>query len=368
MANADLRALWDNLPDFVYGYTRGRVVPKDWGAFEIRDRPVIFFHAEKPIECQLSIGFFGGMPGVWWPGTLYPAIRDKKPIKIEKRLEWDLGIKQIPMGWQPKSKEPPEVANDHWFKRLRQVKSEEIFARYGLRRDNVDREKFVYYDGLFPHAKWVKITVEKDSVAVSNRAGHALFDVTVVDRRNEGKVRIGRLAQFDAGANLKNGVNAKTIDFAEVDTTRFVSEASDLLVKQLTVAGLNEDEAGSLVDLWKKEFFETPGLHVFYRLPQDEYDFLLPMKLSPKADSVVRVGLVFHGHLEPELPDRILELVKQLDSPRFAIRNAALKNLQQIGPAALVHLERLQKMGQSTEVQNSLEHLLKTWSAKKAFE
>ena len=36
-------------------------------------------------------------------------------------------------------------------------------------------------------------------------------------------------------------------------------------VRQLTAAGLYEDEASSLAELWKKELFGTTGLHVFYR-------------------------------------------------------------------------------------------------------
>jgi hypothetical protein len=363
MANADIKALWDGLPEFVYGYIRGRLLPRHWGAVEIRDRPVIFFHAAEPMLLSMKVDFPGGMPGVWWPGTVAPAVfGDQKPPAAAKSLSWDIGLIQAPQGWMPKTAGPPPVPKDHWFERLRQVKSDELFSRFGPGGHYVEREKFVYYDGLFPQAKWVKIGVEKDGISLTNRVKHAVFDVTVVDRRGDAKVRVGRVEKLDAGATSKN------IAFTEIDASRFASEASQTLSKQLVAAGLNDDEAASLVDLWKKEMFETPGLHVFYRLPQEEYERLLPMTLAPKPHAVVRVGLVFHGHSEPDLPERVLDLVKQLDSPRYAVRDAAQKKLVQMGPAALVHLQRLNTAAQTTEVQKSIDLLLKKWSAKAAFE
>src|SRR5262249_56424811 len=75
LANADMRAIWEGLPKFVYGQVTGRSLPRHWHNVEIVDRPVIFFHAAQPVECELRIDFPRGMPGVWWPGSQRPAIR-----------------------------------------------------------------------------------------------------------------------------------------------------------------------------------------------------------------------------------------------------------------------------------------------------
>jgi hypothetical protein len=140
-------------------------------------------------------------------------------------------------------------------------------------------------------------------------------------------------------------------------------------VKQLVSAGLFDDEAKSLVETWKARMFETPGLNLFYRLPQSEYDAAMPIDLTPKADSLIRVGLIYHGHLEPDFADRVLELVKQLDAPKFADRDAAMKKLLAIGPAALVQLQRLrERKDLSLEVRERIDSLVKRWSAKEAFD
>ncbi len=362
-ANAYLRAEWDDLPEFAYGYIKGRVVPQHWGAFEERARPLVFFHAKEPTELRLRIDFPGGMAGVWFPATERPAVvANQKQPKIGSTLEWHLGIKQCPQGWRPKTPAPPEVATKHWIARTRQVKSDEIFARYSPNPMDVEREKFIYYDGIFPYTRWMKIKVDKDRVALTSEVKHPVFDITVVDRRGD-TVRVGRIARLDGGATMKE------VAFETVESSRFASEAADTLVKQLVAAGLFEDEAKLLVETWRSRLFETPGLTLFYRLPQEVYDRLMPLTLTPKAESVVRVGLMHHGHLEPDFADRILELVKRLDAAKFADRDAAMRKLIAIGPAAVVQMEKFRKRNDlSVEVRERLDALVKKWSSRDAFD
>jgi hypothetical protein len=362
MANADLRAVWDTLPPFVYGHVRGRQVPQHWGAVEIRDKPILFFHADGPGQFAVKVEFPGGMPGVWWPGTQVPALEgiEQQPA-VGKLLQWDLSVKQPAAGWRPKTPAPPPVEKGHWFEGLRQVNADEIFARFGPGGHYIEREKFLYYDGLFPQGKWLKVEVSGDKIELTSRIKHAVFDVTIVDRRQDDKARVGRLEKLEAGAKAD-------VVFADADASRFASTAAEALVKQVVAAGLQADEAKTLADLWRKDMFETPGLHVFYRLPNAEYDRLLPLTITPPASSVVRVGLVYQGHVEPDFAERVRELVIQLDSPRFAVRDAARKKLLQLGPAALVHLQGVKIADLSAEVRKQLEALIKQWSAKEAFE
>ena len=58
-------------------------------------------------------------------------------------------------------------------------------AVFGDGANDVDQEKFVFYDGLFPQGKWVQVAVEKDRVGLTSRVKHPLFDLTLVDRRIE---------------------------------------------------------------------------------------------------------------------------------------------------------------------------------------
>jgi hypothetical protein len=373
-ANADLRALWDDLPEFAYGYIKGRLVPQHWGAFEIRKNPVIFFHADEPMQVQVKVDFPGGMAGVWFPATMHPTVDglEAQP-KSGNTLQWELGIKQCPEGWRPKLTAPAEVSPRHWVAQARQVKADEVFAQFSRNPTDVERERFLYYDGIFPQGKWLKFSVEKDRIGVVSQVKHPVFDVTIVDRRGDSKVRIGRIAKIDAGEAVKE------VSFTEVAASRFASEAAETLIKQLVAAGLNEDEARSLLHLWKKDMFETQGVCAFYRIPPSEYDARMPLTVTMKRtsddvkeidrQSVVRVGLVYHGHLEPNFAERVFELVKKLDADSFAQRDATMKKLVALGPAALVELKRLQnRRGLSVEVKERIDALVKKWSAREAFD
>ena len=349
-ANADARAVWDALPGFVYGQVKGRKLPMHWPSLEIRDKPVIFFHTGREADVSLRVDFPGGMPGVWWPGTQEQAVTDGRLAGAETgkpagHLQWRLHV-------GGRGPVPPAVADGHWIGRLRKVDAAHVSAAVGERGFGRENEGFVYYDGVFPRGRWVDVAARADAVSLTNRAAHPVFDVTVVDRRTEGKVRVGRIGELGAGAEMK------AVEFADADPAAFAAEAAGTLTKQLAAAGLNPDEAASLTDLYRGDFFEAPGLQVFYRIPQAEYDRLLPMTLTPPAEKTVRVGLVFHPWHFPELAERVAALVRELDAEEFDAREAASRRLEELGPRAFPHLVRIRRDRLPAEVRDRIERLL----------
>src|SRR3979409_718766 len=66
LANADMRAEWDELPAFVYGQTTTRAFPRHWDApITTVTKPVIYFHAPQPLEVNVRVEFPTGVPAVW---------------------------------------------------------------------------------------------------------------------------------------------------------------------------------------------------------------------------------------------------------------------------------------------------------------
>ena len=86
--------------------------------------------------------------------------------------------------------------------------------------------------------------------------------------------------------------------------------------------------------------FNRPGLTVFYRIPQETYEAWLPLDATPKPGKCVRVGLVVHAHLEPELEAHVDALIKKLSNESFDVRDAAQKELLLFGGAAFPQLEK----------------------------
>jgi hypothetical protein len=363
LANADMRAIWEALPKFVYGQLPGRELPKHWQNLEIVDRPVLFFHTPAAVDLTLRLDFPRGLPGLWWPGTQSPALRDGRIVgrtaegETFRSLEWQLRLKEPPPERRANAPGFEPVDARHWMAELRKVKADDVFARCGEMRFGVQRERFVYYDGLLPRGDWAALSFARGEVRIANKAKHPLFDVTLVDRRAAGKVRVARLEKLDGGAD------ARALELKEIDAAEWAREGPKTLLGQLQGAGLFEDEAAALVELSRAELFEADGLTLFYRLPQDEYERLLPLTLKPTAEKLVRVGLVIHPACDPELAGRVEELVRQLGADEYAARQQAQERLEKMGRAAFPHLLRLRKKNFEAEVQKRLDELLAKWES-----
>jgi hypothetical protein len=359
-----MRAVWAGLPRFVYGQLTARNLPRHWQNVEIVDRPVLFFHTPKPIDVELKVDFPGGTPAVWWPGTERPALHGATLVGAAgqrppfRSLEWRLRLKEPPN--VARAPALPAAAEGHWVKVLRAVKADDVFAHVGERNFGYERERFVYYDGLLPRGRWLAVTVKGERVELRNQVDHPVFDLTVVDRRTPGKARVARLARLDRRAS------AEALTFTEPAAKDWSAAAVREMVGQLKAAGLHEDEAGSLAELWKKELFETEGVTVFYRLPQSEYERLLPLTMSPRPEELVRVGLVIHPHCEPDLAERVARLARELDSNEFAVREDAEKRLDALAGAAVVYLKRLETGKLSAEARRRIERLIDKHDAERA--
>jgi hypothetical protein len=391
VANADMRAEWAALPKFVFGQTVGRsppisrppvarddgneIGPSAIGAVYPVEKPVVFVHSTKPLALEVRVDFPGGAPAVWWPRTVYPAKEldgskgDGKRKEAFRYLEWHVPIKEPPKG-QESHPQPFAVSKGHWIESLRAVKADDVFftkpydgeSDRFVRDTKYERERFIYYDGLVPIGKRVAVKVDKDNVSVTSFVKHPVFDVTVIDRRTPDHTRVARLAKLEAGTKPTE------LDFAEVSSKEWPEAGLALLTKQLTDAGLFQDEAKSLADVWKKDFFQADGLTLFFRLPQEEYEKLLPMKLKPRPEKLVRVGLVLHPHCEPDLADRVAALARDLDDDDFDTRERAQKRLEDMGRAAFAHLRKLRAQAKSPEMQRRLDDLLDRYDAAGAIE
>jgi len=357
LANADMRAAWADLPKFVYGNVDQRRSPEQLRVVYV---PVIYFHSAKEQKVHVKVDFPGGRPAVWWPANSNidqysrNLIGKDQPGTYHKHLEWRLVL-------QPNAKVPDlrTLPKGHWMEACRAVRATDVCASDDFHEQQ--RERFAYYDGMIPGPKAAELQVAPDRVTLKNRAKHALLDVTVVDRRHPEQVRVARAASLAAGATID------ALEFQAYPPERWLASALEQLVKQLSEAGLNEDEAKAMAQVWQREFFETEGLTLFYRLPQAEFDRLLPLTITPRPEKVARVLLVHHPHCEPDLGDRVMALVKQLDSSSFQDRLDAQRRIQALGRAAFVHLVRARNAKPSLEVTARLNKLLEEFEAERAF-
>ena len=75
----------------------------------------------------------------------------------------------------------------------------------------------------------------------------------------------------------------------------------------LVEAGLFGDEARALLDTWRHSYFDSPGLRLFFLVPQEWTDRILPLEISVQTETTrVMVGRI--ELVTPELRRRLRKL------------------------------------------------------------
>jgi hypothetical protein len=389
LANANRKAEWGSLPpDFYRQFPERRLrwQPAAW------DKPIVYFYTKQPsLRIDVQVRFTDGAPVVWWPacadpidngmGQAMPANPQgaKEAAKPFNRLHW--------VGWLGNVVPPNgcsfgpdaawvkvkdfELPKDSWLHDAR-LKDPAPFSVVGskLQRgapwttNRPETERFIYYDGLVPAPDYLRcVKVTDTAITVKNTSSLPLGQLFLVDRRADRKDRDGAVAYRAEPIAPGKEVEIPTEVFqpARASDDDALTRLGRTARKSLLDAGLFEAEADSLLKLWRKDFFEAGGVTAFYLLPQQEYDRMLPLEVTPKpAERLVRVGVAHHPAFEngPRVRQRVATLIQQLDSQKFAERDAASRDLEQLGPWAVPQMREALAGKPSLETSKRLERLL----------
>ena len=332
----DMLREWQSFPTFFHG-----TLPKRSLAYRGPvTKPVMYFHSDEEFALNLYIHFADGQPLIWWPPAEHPAkgafgrpLPEKfKSIHEDSYLHFMLSVNNATGKQMP-------VAADHWVDDLRKVESAPLFVRgsYSMMGVEEFNEGFVYYDGLMKPPKPPQLERSADGVKIKTDSDFDWLDVMVVERSYDGEtIRIATAEKIDAG------IQSTSFQLVEVDSKQF-NDSIAMLRQRLIEAGLHVDEAQSLIDVWRPGLFERPGISIIHRISQKTYDEWIPLHLNPQPENMVRVGLVVHQNLEPELDEEITKLIGQLGSKVYKVREQAQRDLHAIGGAAMKSIKAAAK-------------------------
>jgi hypothetical protein len=302
MANAAVAAEWADCPRELYRTEPPNLRNLPWrGAVE---KPIVYFHwgAEPPPPNQgvaMKVRFPDGRPVIWWPASAEGAGIEPKGQEVTDSLSWRLFLRRKPEGRD--SPRTPAVAADHWYATARMVKAEPVFSYGSLsgKRDPIDAEQFVYYDGLTKPLAFLEARrTATGELVLDNPAPYPLHDLWCVDHTRDPRTGGGsRLARVPL---VPVGTKEIVPEWRAVPAADWAKATAEQLASDLEKTGLHADEAKSLAAIWQPGFFHAPGLTLFYRLPQREYDRVTTIALDPAPETLVRVGIVLHAHAEPE--------------------------------------------------------------------
>jgi len=306
MANAALAAEWADCPRELYRTEPPNLRNLPWRG-SVR-KPIVYFHwdADPPPPekgLTMKVRFPDGRPVIWWPASEEGAGLTPQGQEVTDSLSWRLFLGRQPDGRGPFGARPrtPAVAADHWYAKARMVKAEPVFSYGGHGRVGpvIDAEQFVYYDGLMKPLAFLKArrTATGDLV-LDNTAPYPLHDLWCVD--HTGDPRTGKAPRLARVPLVPVGTKQIVPEWRAIPDADWAKATAEQLAADLERTGLHADEAKSLVAIWQPGFFHAPGLTLFYRLPQREYDRVTTIALDPLPETLVRVGIVLHAHAEPE--------------------------------------------------------------------
>ncbi len=87
------------------------------------------------------------------------------------------------------------------------------------------------------------------------------------------------------------------------------------LKQTLVAAGLYEKEAEAMIKTWRTSWFEE-GVRVFYVLPRETTDTVLPIDIDPKPAQMVRVLVGRAEVITPEMEKSVQRQVSMLNDPK----------------------------------------------------
>ncbi len=262
------------------------------------ETPVIYFHSNEtsPFNVTVKVGFNGGTISQWYPhrssGEILPEPpRAIDPVNHPTPIEaWTIDFSKGWHGsieWKADVLPPDETRAQILFKpgdnvgwlRARQPVTNAVRTTSG------QTEGYLFYRGVGNFTPGLKTTVSADeTLHLENQTGGSIPYLVVVERVNG----ILRWSEHTAGLDA-NG----TLSFPESSLHAAPQGFCEALYRSVTTGlascGLSEAEARAMAETWWNSYFEATGLRVFWVLPRETTDKLLPLEVSPVPSEIIRV-------------------------------------------------------------------------------
>jgi hypothetical protein len=335
-------------------YKKG--VPRTHSQVRMRlETPVLYFYPpagqREPLHANVQVGFRGG-----WLTEYYPAADVSAPGLHEGNFRF-AGLSPKTMGtldWHDLTiggnYSLPETDAQVWLA-PRQVKAATVRAPGG------EAEKYLFYRGVgnLPSPLNVSRSEDNDALVIREdvnpdlglRAPLSIRAMWLVHVREDGSVAFRTLGSVELTGASGRELARTSIDFAAADKpaekkSTPAGEAKPALEslidqyapanlaalrtemrKELIADGLYIDEADAMLKTWELAYFKSPGLRLFYLLPQQWTDAVLPLRCSLLAD----VSRTMVGRVELVTPKQ-RTLLKKIGSGAVSKTNWFFESLQ----------------------------------------
>ena len=282
------------LPRFVYGSKLSAT-----GSVRM-ETPVIYFYTPKELTCTVKVSFPKGHITEYYPMPDFPVFGSGS-------IEW----KRVELLPGRAVNLPIESGGNHYY----HARATEAVPLRVWRGDVIDEyEKFLFYRGIGTFAMPLSIEVHGDKAAMRQSGPPGIEEVIFFENR-QGRTSCLRSGLLSSNIEVHRPLPDCSVESLKVDL--------ELL---LTAHGLYPKEAEAMVRTWEDSWFEE-GFRVFYVLPRNQTDSILPLKITPAPTKLVRVLVGRMELMTPEAGQEISQLLTRLKRVP-GTQNAAVLEVQ----------------------------------------
>ena len=247
------------------------------------ETPVLYFYSPHETTVSVQVGFYKGVMTEWYPRA---SRVEPNPARFLNQdalfrqhgngsIEWDsVAVSphlaaSFPHGNQPSDND--DAGNQYYAARKTSAAPLVVKTAAGDQQ-----EKFFFYRGVSTYSAPILATVTPEGkLHITNLAGQEIPSVILFERRGD---KLG----YRLGGAVPGEI---TLDPPELTAT-FDSMRRDI-EDILTSQGLYPDEARAMIETWRQSWFEE-GSRLFYIVPQDFLNSILPLTVNPTPSHTVR--------------------------------------------------------------------------------
>jgi hypothetical protein len=261
------------------------------------ETPVIYFHSEEGFQAKVEVGFEGGTISQWYPQrsggeTLPEPPPPSDPLKNPTPYEdWIIDFSKGYRGsiqWDVEVLSRAASSNAILFKPHDSLG----WARARVPGANVVRttggetEGYLFYRGVGNFEPGLLVTVDdSETLHLQNQTGGNIPYLIAFERSDSGTVRwVEQRDGLSTSGRLKLPESA-----FKPEQAGFCEPLYQAMKAGLVSSGLTDEESRAMVETWWNSYFEAPGLRIFWILPRETTDRILPLKVEPAPASTVRV-------------------------------------------------------------------------------
>lgn len=276
------------------------------------ETPVLYFYSGSEMEVTVKVDFPKGKITEW-----YPQART-----VSTGIDWGR-LKVMPGAVVSL---PVDYKESHYYP-ARETDSAPIQVCSDVGKPP-QQEKFLFYRGAGTFDLPVSLKLENDRVVLKNLGKYEVSNLIIFENRG-GKLGYLVIDSFTGEITTERPPLDKNID-------SLLQDLQQVLVR----SGLYEKEAAAMIKTWRSSWFEE-GLRVFYVLPRQETDAVLPITIDPKPAELVRVLVGRAEVITPEMEKSVQTQVRMLGDPSPRIRETARQTIRKYGRFSEPILKRI---------------------------